>query len=76
MERTGEALVITDHGKPVLKIVPYSQDAPRGRQRSELPVSRAATGRTLPTLTNEEEVAGGCQGSPWLVVSREEHLQL
>ena len=36
------------------------------RQRSELPVARAATGRTLPTLTNveiqrildEEEAAG------------------
>jgi hypothetical protein len=41
--------------------------APRRRQRSELPVARAATGRTLPALTNaeiqrildEEEVAGG-----------------
>lgn len=41
--------------------------APRRRQRSELPVARAATGRTLPALTNveiqrildEEEAAGG-----------------
>ena len=27
VERTGKELVITDHGKPVLKIVPYSEDA-------------------------------------------------
>ncbi|HEX3556374.1 MAG TPA: hypothetical protein VIA62_24405 [Thermoanaerobaculia bacterium] len=41
--------------------------APLRRRRSELPVARAATGRTLPTLTNadihrileEEETAGG-----------------
>lgn len=26
VERSGKALVITDHGKPVLKIVPYSCD--------------------------------------------------
>jgi hypothetical protein len=40
--------------------------APPKRQRSDIPVSRAATGRTLPALTNkeiqrildEEEVAG------------------
>jgi hypothetical protein len=40
---------------------------PHKRQRSELPVARAATGRTLPDLTNteiqsildEEEAAGG-----------------
>ncbi|MBL7173350.1 MAG: type II toxin-antitoxin system prevent-host-death family antitoxin [Proteobacteria bacterium] len=25
VERTGKALIITDHGKPVLKIVPYSE---------------------------------------------------
>lgn len=41
--------------------------APLRRQRSELPVARAATGRTIPALTNgeierildEEEAAGG-----------------
>jgi hypothetical protein len=41
--------------------------APLRRQRSELPVVRAATGRTLPALTNvgvqrileEEEIPGG-----------------
>ena len=41
--------------------------APARRRRSELPVARAATGRTLPDLTNveihrlldEEEAAGG-----------------
>lgn len=41
--------------------------APLRRQRSELPVSRAATGHTLPALTNveiqrildQEEAAGG-----------------
>ena len=41
--------------------------APFRRQRSELPVARAATGHTLPALTNaeiqrildEEEAAGG-----------------
>ncbi len=26
VESTGKELVITDHGKPVLKVVPYSQD--------------------------------------------------
>ena len=26
VESTGKELIITDHGKPVLKIVPYSQD--------------------------------------------------
>ena len=26
VEQTGEELVITDHGKPVLKIVPYEED--------------------------------------------------
>ncbi len=26
IERTGKELVITDHGKPVLKIAPYSRD--------------------------------------------------
>ncbi len=26
VESTGEELVITDHGKPVLKVVPYSYD--------------------------------------------------
>lgn len=26
VERTGKPLVITDHGRPVLKIVPYSSD--------------------------------------------------
>ncbi len=44
-----------------------SRTAPRKRQRSELPVARAATGRTLPALTNveiqrildEEELASG-----------------
>lgn len=26
VERTGKALIITDRGKPVLKVVPYSED--------------------------------------------------
>lgn len=26
VERTGKPLIITDHGSPVLKVVPYSQD--------------------------------------------------
>jgi prevent-host-death family protein len=26
VERTGKELIITDHGKPVLKIVPYSKE--------------------------------------------------
>ena len=26
VERTGKALIITDRGKPVLKIVPYSEE--------------------------------------------------
>jgi prevent-host-death family protein len=26
VEQTGKELIITDHGKPVLKIVPYSED--------------------------------------------------
>lgn len=26
IEKTGEALVITDHGKPVLKIIPFRED--------------------------------------------------
>ncbi|HEX4966463.1 MAG TPA: hypothetical protein VF173_36985 [Thermoanaerobaculia bacterium] len=45
--------------------------APPRRQRSELPVAQAATGRTLPALTNaelyrileEEEVGGQPDGS-------------
>ena len=44
-----------------------SPGAPARRRRSDLPVARAATGRTLPDLTNaeihrildEEETAGG-----------------
>ena len=27
IERTGKGVIITDRGKPVLKIVPYSEDA-------------------------------------------------
>ena len=26
IEQTGEELIITDHGRPVLKVVPYSDD--------------------------------------------------
>lgn len=26
VERSGRPLVVTDHGKPVIKIVPYSED--------------------------------------------------
>lgn len=26
IEQTGEELVITDHGRPVLKIIPYQED--------------------------------------------------
>jgi prevent-host-death family protein len=26
IEQTGEELIITDHGRPVLKVVPYSED--------------------------------------------------
>ena len=26
VEKTGSSLIITDHGKPVLKIVPYTED--------------------------------------------------
>jgi prevent-host-death family protein len=26
IEQTGEELVITDHGRPVLKVVPYAED--------------------------------------------------
>lgn len=26
VEETGQELIITDHGKPVLKVVPYSRD--------------------------------------------------
>lgn len=26
VEKTGKELIVTDHGKPVLKIVPYSED--------------------------------------------------
>ena len=45
---------------------------PLKRQRSELPVAREATGRTLPALTNveiqrifdEEEAASGRHGRP------------
>jgi len=29
VEQTGEALIITDHGRPVLKIVPYAEDPER-----------------------------------------------
>lgn len=27
IEQTGEALVITDHGRPVLKVIPYVADS-------------------------------------------------
>ena len=30
VESTGKALIITDHGKPVLKIVPYAHDPAEG----------------------------------------------
>ena len=26
VQRTGQELIITDHGKPVLKIIPYTED--------------------------------------------------
>jgi len=32
VERTGEELVLTDRGRPVLKIIPYRGDAERARQ--------------------------------------------
>ena len=32
VERTSEELVVTDHGKPVLKIVPYRGDPDEARQ--------------------------------------------
>ncbi|HSR69172.1 MAG TPA: type II toxin-antitoxin system prevent-host-death family antitoxin [Acidobacteriota bacterium] len=28
VESTGKTLIITDHGRPVLKIVPYQEDEP------------------------------------------------
>jgi len=51
----------------VLRQVAPPSSVPRRRQRSELPVARAATDRTLKALTNaeiqrildEEESAGG-----------------
>lgn len=32
VQKTGKALVISDHGKPVLKIVPYSDNTPETLQ--------------------------------------------
>ena len=32
VERTGEPIIITDHGAPVLKVIPYRQEA-RSAQR-------------------------------------------
>jgi prevent-host-death family protein len=29
VERTGKALIISDHGKPVVKIVPYTENTPK-----------------------------------------------
>ena len=57
--------LITHYVEQGLKGTPPT--APLRRQRSELPVARAATGRTLAALTNaqiqrildEEEAAGG-----------------
>jgi hypothetical protein len=58
--------LITRYVEQGLKDVP-PLTTPRGRRRSELPVARAATGCSLPSLTNvdlqrildEEEAAGG-----------------
>ena len=58
--------LITRYVEQGLRGTPAS-DTALGRRRSELPVPRAATGRTLPSLTNveiqrildEEETAGG-----------------
>jgi hypothetical protein len=58
--------LITSYVEQGLRQGGRSPSAPR-RRRSELPVARAATGRTLPALTNadihrlldEEEIAGG-----------------
>jgi prevent-host-death family protein len=33
VERTGRELIITDHGRPVLKLVPYVQDPGQALQR-------------------------------------------
>jgi hypothetical protein len=59
--------LITRFVEQGLKQGPSLSAAPPRRRRSELPVVRAATGRTLPDLTNaelyrileEEETAGG-----------------
>ena len=32
VQRTGKELIITDRGKPVIKIVPYSEDSDKGME--------------------------------------------
>ena len=32
VERTGKKIIITDRGKPVIKIVPYSEDSDKGME--------------------------------------------
>jgi len=32
VERTGKELIITDRGKPVIKIVPYPEDSDKGME--------------------------------------------
>ncbi len=32
VERSGKELIITDRGKPVIKIVPYSEDSDKGME--------------------------------------------
>jgi prevent-host-death family protein len=36
VEETGEAIVVTDKGRPVLEIVPYRKDNPRARLRGSV----------------------------------------
>jgi hypothetical protein len=59
--------LITSYVEQGLKAAPL-HTVPRRHRRSELPVARAATGRTLPALTNleiqqilDEEEAAGCR---------------
>jgi len=50
VERSGRELIITDHGKPVLKIVPYARDpmeSPQGASRLGHSVRRSVGARRL-----------------------------
>jgi prevent-host-death family protein len=57
VERTGKELIITDRGKPVLKLVPYRED-PRDALRSLRGTVKRYEGPTEPVGVEDWESLG------------------